>query len=95
MYLFCAGKCSGHQNKTIFGAKQENSCKNGENTKVNKQLVAIFGLIEENMDLSLILIKLYLEYITLGCARESGRACVHFATFRDVCLVGHDLHSLY
>jgi hypothetical protein len=81
--------------KQFLAQNRKIHVRTGKNTKVNKQLVAIFGLIEENMDLSLILNKLYLEYITLGCARESGRACVHFATFRDVCLVGHDLHSLY
>ena len=30
IYLFCAKKCSEHQNKTMFGAKQVNSGKNEE-----------------------------------------------------------------
>ena len=38
--------------RTIFGAKQVNSGKDVENTKVNKQLVALFWIIEENIDLS-------------------------------------------
>jgi hypothetical protein len=35
--------------RTIFGATQVNL---GENIKENKQFLACFGLIEENMDLS-------------------------------------------
>ena len=42
IYLFCAENCSEHQNKTIFGTNQINSGKNGENTKLNKQLAAMF-----------------------------------------------------
>ena len=44
IYLFWAQNCSKHQIKTIFGAKQVNSGKNGEKHKVNKHLAAMFWL---------------------------------------------------
>jgi hypothetical protein len=37
--LFCAENCFEHQNKTIFGAKQVNSSKNGEKHK-SKQTIS-------------------------------------------------------
>ena len=41
IYLFCAKNCFVLMLRTIFGTKQVNS---GKNTKVNKQLVAMFWL---------------------------------------------------
>ena len=44
IYLFCVKNCSVLMFRTIFGAKEVNSGKNRENTKVNKQSHVIFWL---------------------------------------------------